>query len=72
MQHQPEHEKSAYQKALERWEVALEQALAIVKDPFKAPELNVFESRNVLEAAWDIQVEYAALNRARENAEGKD
>jgi hypothetical protein len=58
-----EQNESRYMKSIKAWQVALEDALAIANDPFKAPEQNVEASKHVLDAAWNMQVEYAAMMR---------
>lgn len=58
--------ESAYAGALRRWRDMLDEALALANDPFKAPELSVYKSRDVLNAAWDLQIEYAAMKRRAE------
>lgn len=57
---------SAYRKAIEEYTEALDAAHKIAHDPFKAPELNVEESHNLLSAIWKLQVAYAAMIRKPE------
>jgi hypothetical protein len=61
-------QESAYTAALERYRAALVDALEIANDPFKAPELTVYTGRSVMNATWDMQVEYAAMMRKAEAA----
>jgi hypothetical protein len=66
-------EHSAYIESIRTYQTALETALEIVKDPYKAPELNVFEANNsVLPAIWNMQVEYTAMMRISEREAEKE
>lgn len=38
----------------------------LMNDPFKAPELSIFMLPDLQAAAWNAQVEYAAMARASE------
>lgn len=61
--------ESKYIEAVRAYKESLEHALEIANDPFKAPELNIEFWPNVLNAAWNMQVEFAAMNRAARKGE---
>jgi hypothetical protein len=52
---------SPYIASIRTYRRALESALAIASDPFKAPEEVVETSRPVVNAAWEMEVQFAAL-----------
>jgi hypothetical protein len=52
---------SEYMKAINAYCEALRNAWNIAHDPFQPPEVIVEDSRNLLSAIWNLQVEYAAL-----------
>lgn len=56
--------ESNYIKAVNAYRDQLRRALEIADDPFKAPELNIENWPHVLNAAWNMQVEFAAMDRA--------
>lgn len=56
--------ETKYIEAIKAYRKVLEDALEIASDPFKAPEEVVFTSKSVLVATWEMQVEYAAMERA--------
>lgn len=49
------------QKALREYADTLETALELANDPYKAPEQIVATAGRVIEAAWNLQVAYAAM-----------
>jgi hypothetical protein len=53
-----------YMESIERYRDVLKNALEIADDPYKPPELTVATSKDVLTAAWDMQIEYAIVTRA--------
>lgn len=53
-----------YGKAIERYAEQLSIASEVASNPFKAPEQVVETTRPLLEAIWDVQVEYAAMIRS--------
>lgn len=55
-----------YLLAINAYREQLMEALEIANDPFKASELVVHTSTSVMAAAWDMQVEYAAMVRLEE------
>ena len=54
---------SKYKEAIERYTEALDSAHRIAHDPFKAPEQNVEEARALLDAIWNLMIEYAVMMR---------
>lgn len=50
-----------YRKAIEQYRKLLQAALDVANDPYKAPELTVETTRTIMEAAWNLNVEYAAM-----------
>lgn len=54
---------SAYMKSIKNYGEALRAASWIADDPFKAPEQVVETARSVVQAAWNMQVEYAVMQR---------
>lgn len=57
----------AYIKAIEEYRDAVEHALMIADDPFKAPESVVATAREVQRTSWNMQVEYAAMVNYKKN-----
>lgn len=55
--------ESNYINAIADYRASLDAALEICNDPFKAPELSVMTSKDVMAAAWNMQTEYAAMMR---------
>lgn len=55
--------ESNYINAIADYRASLDAALEICNDPFKAPELSVMTSKDVMAAAWNMQSEYAAMMR---------
>lgn len=55
--------ESNYQKALANYRSALQSALEVADDPYKAPELTVETTRAVREAIWELQVQFAIMTR---------
>jgi hypothetical protein len=54
-----------YIESITAYREALVKALEVCDDPFKAPELSIGTARAVVAAAWEMQVEYAAITRKR-------
>lgn len=50
-----------YKNSIDNYRSALEDALYIAQDPFKAPEQVVATSKLVMEACWAMQIEYSAM-----------
>lgn len=57
----------SYIESINRYREALRAALVIAEDVFKAPEQVVETAPAVVQAAWNMQVEYAALYHGRRN-----
>lgn len=55
--------ESNYINAIAAYRDSLVAALEIADDPFKAPEIVVMTSKDVMAAAWNMQTEYAAMMR---------
>lgn len=55
-----------YIDSIEAYTVALKMSLKIAEDGFKAPELTVQSCTDVIRAAFEMQVEYAAMMRYRD------
>lgn len=55
---------SNYKDALDRYGEELRHALDLFNDPFKAPELHVYNiSERLMPAQWELQVAFAAMMR---------
>lgn len=51
------------QEAFRQWSEAVHEADRIADDPFKAPEQVIECIKPVLDAAWNLQVEYIVAMR---------
>lgn len=56
-----------YMESIAEYRRQLSLALAVAADPFKAPELTVGTARRISMAAWEMEVECAALTNYRHN-----
>lgn len=52
-----------FYESVNKYVETMEDAIRIVRDPFKAPEQVVGTSKTVLEAIWNMQVAYAVSLR---------
>lgn len=50
-----------YIESVEKYRDALRNALEIADDPYKPPEITVATGKSVVFAAWEMQIQYAAL-----------
>jgi hypothetical protein len=65
---------SRYMKSIETVRDKMTEALKVFNDPYQAPEVQAFAAAPVLNAIWDMNVEYAALMQKGEDekvAEGE-
>lgn len=56
-----------YIESIRKYREALILALDVANDPFKAPEQVVGTAARVVEASWNMQVEYYAMLRSSKN-----
>jgi HEAT repeat protein len=57
-----------FAQAVERWAEVCESAARLARDGFKAPEQVIEAVKPVLDAAWNVQIEYVvALRKNRDD-----